>query len=151
MEEFQKKNFWTTFHYHFQASNSKFSPIFHIFEIPPFAHHVIFITEFVLLFKIPPFYEVNSFNRKWLVHGGISKIFFLDYLSPSFFQARNAKISPIFHFDWVNSCRICHILCVKQHLEYQKQTKNPCKLSLINRNINFLPSNHLSLHYHLCL
>ena len=36
-----------------------------IFEIPPYAHHVIFITEFVILIKIPPFYEVNSFNRKW--------------------------------------------------------------------------------------
>ena len=24
----------------------------------------------------PPFYEVNSFNRKWWGHGGISKIFF---------------------------------------------------------------------------
>ena len=36
-----------------------------IFEIPPCTHHVIFITESVLLIKIPPFYEVNSFNRKW--------------------------------------------------------------------------------------
>ena len=27
-------------------------------EIPPFAHHVIFITEFVFLIKAPPFYEV---------------------------------------------------------------------------------------------
>ena len=44
-----------------------------IFEIPPCAHQVIFITEFVLLIKTPLFYEVNSFNRKWLVHGGISK------------------------------------------------------------------------------
>ena len=32
-----------------------------IFEIPPCAHHVIFITEFVLLIKTLPFYEVNSF------------------------------------------------------------------------------------------
>jgi hypothetical protein len=55
-----------------------------IFEIPPCAHHVIFITEFVLLIKIPPFYEVNSFNRKCQAHGGISKIFFLDHFSPSF-------------------------------------------------------------------
>jgi hypothetical protein len=53
-------------------------------EIPPCTHHVIFITEFVLLIKTPPFYEVNSFNRKWLAHGGISKIFFLDHFSPSF-------------------------------------------------------------------
>ena len=36
-----------------------------IFEIPPCDHLVIFITEFVLLTKTPPFYEVNSFNRKW--------------------------------------------------------------------------------------
>jgi hypothetical protein len=34
--------------------------------------------------KTPPFYEVNSFNRKGFVHGGISKIFFLDHFSPSF-------------------------------------------------------------------
>jgi hypothetical protein len=53
-------------------------------EIPPWAHHVIFFTEFVLLIKTPPFYEVNSFNRKWLAHGQISKIFFLDPFSPSF-------------------------------------------------------------------
>ena len=43
------------------------------FEIPPCAHQVIFITEFVLLIKTPLFYEVNSFNRKWLAHEGISK------------------------------------------------------------------------------
>ena len=43
-----------------------------ISEIPPCAHHVIFITEFVLLIKTPLFYKVNSFNRKWLAHG-ISK------------------------------------------------------------------------------
>ena len=54
-----------------------------IFEIPPCAHHVIFITEFVLLIKIPPFYEVNSFSRKWQAHGRISKIFILDHFSPS--------------------------------------------------------------------
>ena len=34
-----------------------------IFEIPPCAHHVIFITEFVLLIKTPPFYNVKSYNR----------------------------------------------------------------------------------------
>jgi hypothetical protein len=43
--------------------------------IPQCADHVIFITAFVLLIKIPPFYEVNSLNRKWQAHGGISKIF----------------------------------------------------------------------------
>jgi hypothetical protein len=36
------------------------------------------------LHSIPPFYEVNSFNRKWLAHGVISEIFFLDHFSPSF-------------------------------------------------------------------
>ena len=66
-----------------------------IFEIPPCAHHVVFIT--VLLIKI---------------HGGISKIFFLDHFSSSFL-ARNAKISPIFHFDLANNGQICQILCVK--------------------------------------
>ena len=55
-----------------------------IFEIPPCSHHVILITEFVLLIKTPPFYEVNLFNRKRQAHGGISKIFFLDHFSPSF-------------------------------------------------------------------
>jgi hypothetical protein len=47
-----------------------------VLEIPPCAHHVIFITEFVFLIKTPPFYEVNPFNRKWLAHGGILKMFF---------------------------------------------------------------------------
>jgi hypothetical protein len=31
-------------------------------EIPPCAHNVIFVTEFVLLIKTPPFYDVNSFK-----------------------------------------------------------------------------------------
>ena len=31
-------------------------------EISPCAHHVIFVTEFELLIKTPPFYEVNSFK-----------------------------------------------------------------------------------------
>ena len=38
-------------------------------DIVSCAHHVIFITEFILLTKNPPFYEVNSFNRKWWAHG----------------------------------------------------------------------------------
>jgi hypothetical protein len=49
-------------------------------EIAPCAHHVIFITEFVLLIKIPPLYEVDSFDRKWHAPGGISKIF-LTYVN----------------------------------------------------------------------
>ena len=31
-------------------------------EIPPCAHNVIFVTQFVLLIKTPPFYDVNSFK-----------------------------------------------------------------------------------------
>jgi hypothetical protein len=71
--------------YHFWPKNDgeKWSRK-NIFEIPPCAHHVIFITEYVLLIKIPPFYEVNSFHRKCQAHVGISKIFFLDHFSPSF-------------------------------------------------------------------
>ena len=51
-------------------------------EISPCANHVIFVTEFELLIKTPPFYEVNSFK----IENGdcISKIFFLDHFSPSF-------------------------------------------------------------------
>ena len=43
-----------------------------IFEIPPCSHHVTFITEFVLLIKTPPFYEVNSFNTSYLADSYIS-------------------------------------------------------------------------------
>ena len=58
-----------------------------IFEIPACAHRVIFITEFVLLTINPPFYEVNSFNRKWWAHGGISKTFFNQMIDPSIPQS----------------------------------------------------------------
>ena len=47
-----------------------------VFEIPQCAQQVIFITEFVPLIKTPLFNEINSFNRKWLAHGGIKKYFF---------------------------------------------------------------------------
>ena len=52
--------------YHFWPKNDgeKWSGK-NIFEIPPCAQYVIFITEFVLLTKTTPFYQVNSFNRKW--------------------------------------------------------------------------------------
>ena len=46
-----------------------------VFEIPQCAQQVIFITEFALLIKTPLFYEVNSFNRKWLAHERIKLIF----------------------------------------------------------------------------
>ena len=50
---------WVKF-YHFLPKNDdeKWSRK-NIFEIPSCAHHVIFIIEFVLLTKAPPFYEVN--------------------------------------------------------------------------------------------
>ena len=41
-------------------------------------------TEFVILCQNPPFYEVKLIRRKWLAHGGISKIFFRDHFSLSF-------------------------------------------------------------------
>ena len=63
---------------HCFPSQNEYGSRKNIFEIPPCDHQVIFITEFVLLIKIPPFYEVNSFIRKWQAHGGISKIFFVD-------------------------------------------------------------------------
>ena len=82
-----------------------------ILEIPPCARHVIFIC---LFFKIPPFYEVNSLNRKWQGHGGISEIFLLDHFSPSFL-GQKCKISPIFHFDQVRYGWISHLLCVNTY------------------------------------
>ena len=44
-----------------------------IIEIPPCGKKVIFVTEFVILCKSPPFYEVKLIRRKWLPHEGISK------------------------------------------------------------------------------
>ena len=34
-------------------------------DMPPCAHHIICITEFVLLIKTFPFYEVGKMARKW--------------------------------------------------------------------------------------
>ena len=64
------------------------------FEISLCTHHFIFITEFELLIKIPPFYEVNSFNRKWLAHGEISKIFFSRPLFTIIFRPEMLKFHP---------------------------------------------------------
>ena len=57
--------------------------------------HVIFITEFILLIKTPLFYEVNSFNRKWLAHERISKMFFLDHFSSLFLGQKYYILSHI--------------------------------------------------------
>jgi hypothetical protein len=43
----------------------------HFFEIPPWGKGVIFVTEFVILSKNPPFYDVRLIRRKWLSHEGI--------------------------------------------------------------------------------
>ena len=66
-----------------------------VFLAPPCAHHVIFITEFVLLTNTPPFHEVNSFNRKWLANGGISKIYFFSRpLFTNIFRSEMQKFPP---------------------------------------------------------
>jgi hypothetical protein len=47
--------------------------------------YIIFITEFALLYKNPPFYEKKRrVSEKGFAHGGISKIFILDHFSLSF-------------------------------------------------------------------
>jgi hypothetical protein len=53
-------------------------------ELYPCAKEVIFITEFALLCRNPPYYEVKKIFQKGFAHGGISKIIFLDHFSPSF-------------------------------------------------------------------
>ena len=45
---------------------------------------VLSITEIAISCRSPHFYEVNWIRRKWLAHGGIPKIFFLDHFSTSF-------------------------------------------------------------------
>ena len=75
-----------------------------------------------------------------MVKSGLEKIF-LKFLSPFsikliYLQARNAKISPIFHFDRGHNSRICHILCVKHHPAVYN---NRWKVKLIGwRNISIL-------------
>ena len=77
-------------------------------EIPPFAYHVIFNTEFVLWIKTPPFYEVKLFNRKWSAHGGISNIFSRP-LFTIIFRPEMLKFHP-----YSILTGICHMICVKQ-------------------------------------
>ena len=56
-------------------------------------------------------FDQNSVMKiTWWAHGEISKIFCLDHFSS--FLGRNAKISPIFHFDRGHQSWICHIQCV---------------------------------------
>ena len=70
---------------------------------------------FPLLHKIPKItnkvIKVTIFS-----YGGIFQITFHHH-----FQARNTKISPIFHFDRGHNGRICHILCVKAKTSVKAQ------------------------------
>ena len=84
-----------------------------IFEIPPCANNVIFITEFVILVQNPLFYEVN--NRVWKrlsAWRNFKNIFcaIWTYHNWSF----KPKKSTAFHFDRVNDSWFSHILCVKK-------------------------------------
>ena len=47
-------------------------PKFFFLEIPPCAHHVIFITKVVLLIKIPPFYEIHGCSYQGIGSRGAS-------------------------------------------------------------------------------
>jgi len=53
----------------------------YIFEIPSCGRYLIFVTEFVVLGKNLYIYEVKKND---FLHGGVSKLFFLDHFSPSF-------------------------------------------------------------------
>ena len=67
------------------------------------------------MIKIPPFYEVNSFNRKMASTWRNFKNIFSRPLFTIIFRPvmlKNAKISHIYHFDTINIGGICHILCV---------------------------------------
>ena len=57
----------------------------------------------VLLIKTPPFNKVDYFLRKWLLHGGISKIFSLPYvldlmdlLEPNFCRDSNSRVKLMY-------------------------------------------------------
>ena len=54
------------------------------FEIPPYAKHVIFISEFDNFGKNPRLYDIRNILKLLHEHGGMSKIFFLDHFSSSF-------------------------------------------------------------------
>ena len=64
------------------------------FEIPPCRNMAIFVTQFVIWCKNPPFC-VKWIRRKGLLHKGISKIFFLDHFSPSFLGQKWLTFIPI--------------------------------------------------------
>ena len=72
--------------------------------------HVIFFTEFVLLIKTPPFYEVKSFTRKWRDFKNI-------YSRPLFtiiFRPEMLKFQPYSILTRKTMIRfVMYVLCVK--------------------------------------
>ena len=78
-----------------------------------------FITEFVLLIKTPPFYEVNLFNRIWFAHGGISKYVFLDHFSSSFL-GQKIFFCHIFNFDQADQSWVCNCCQAKKNSLFSK-------------------------------
>jgi hypothetical protein len=61
-------------------------------EICGLKFHLSYHIRYATFFITESFYELNSFcNRKWLAHGGISKIFFLD---PIIFRSEMLKFHP---------------------------------------------------------
>ena len=60
---------------------------------------MIFITEFAILCKNPPFYEVKKIFQKRL--SAFQSIFFYTTFHHRFL-AENVEFRYIFHFDWLN-------------------------------------------------
>ena len=78
------------------------------FEIPPCAKIVIFVTEFVILYKRPPFYEGKWIIRKWLLsHGGISIIFLIARLARS--DPRNSFVARLLCAFYLNFALFHHV------------------------------------------
>ena len=85
------------------------------FRLSSMREMVIFVTEFVIL------KEVNFFKRKWILHGGISQIFFLGQFSSSFL-GQNCNFRYRFHFEGNYDAWISQVRCVKQHGSLQNCT-----------------------------
>ena len=58
-----------------------------------FLHSGRWLFFFVILRKTPAFYEVKWIRRKWLPHGGISKIFFVIFYTDSNFRVKSMVVS----------------------------------------------------------
>ena len=73
----------------------------------PSTKKVIFVTEFMILVQNSSFYEENK-RRNF-------KSIFSRPVVIIIFRPKNGRISPIFHFDWVNDGWITHIFCEGGH------------------------------------